>query len=235
MRMTFRSIYARGFARVAAVVPRCHLADPRRNAEAALDIARRCHERAVAVAVYPELYLSGYSIEDLLMQDVVLDAVEAAVAELVQGSADLLPVLVVGAPIRFGARIYNAAVVIHRGRLLGVVPKTYLPTYREFYEARHFASGEGVRGETIRIGAIEAPFGTDLIFPAEDVPRGRDLRGYVDPASAGRGGGARGRDRAGEPLRKPDHDRPCLQPRALLPIHLGAMPVRLRLCSRWSG
>jgi NAD+ synthase (glutamine-hydrolysing) len=151
-------------------VPRCHLADPSRNAEAALDLARRCHERAVAVVVYPELYLSGYSIEDLLMQDVVLDAVEAAVAELVQGSADLLPVLVVGAPLRFGARIYNTALAIHRGRLLGVVPKTYLPTYREFYEARHFASGEGVRGETIRIGAIEAPFGTDLIFPAEDVP-----------------------------------------------------------------
>ncbi|MGA0594415.1 NAD(+) synthase [Enterovirga sp. CN4-39] len=168
--MTFRSIYARGFARVAAVVPRCHLADPARNAEAVLELARRCHERAVAVAVYPELFLSGYSIEDLLMQDVLLDAVEEAVTELVEGSADLLPVLVVGAPLRFGLRIYNTALIIHRGRLLGVVPKVYLPTYREFYEARHFASGEGIRGETIRIGGLEAPFGTDLVFPAEDVP-----------------------------------------------------------------
>ena len=168
--MTFRSIYARGFARVAAVVPRCHLADPKRNAEAVIETARRCHERAVAVAVYPELFLSGYSIEDLLMQDVLLDAVEEAVAELVSRSADLLPVLVVGAPLRFGLRIYNSAVIIHRGRLLGVIPKVYLPTYREFYEARHFASGEGVRGETVRIGTLEAPFGTDLIFPAADVP-----------------------------------------------------------------
>jgi NAD+ synthase (glutamine-hydrolysing) len=168
--MTFRSIYARGFARVAAAVPRCHLADPQRNAEAVLALARRCHDRAVAIAVYPELFLSGYSIEDLLMQDVLLDAVEEAVAELVRGSATLTTVLVVGAPLRFGARIYNSAIVIHRGRLLGVVPKTYLPTYREFYEARHFASGEGIRGETIRIGTLEAPFGTDLLFPAEDVP-----------------------------------------------------------------
>jgi NAD+ synthase (glutamine-hydrolysing) len=168
--MTFRSIYRHGFARVAACVPRCHLADPARNAAAALTLARSCHDRAVAVAVYPELFLSGYSIEDLLMQDVLLDAVEEAVASVVAGSAELMPVLVIGAPLRFGLRIYNTAIVVHRGRLLGVVPKIHLPTYREFYEARHFASGAGIRGETIRIGGLEAPFGTDLLFPAADLP-----------------------------------------------------------------
>ena len=168
--MNFSSLYAHGFARVAACVPVIRLADPAANAKAVLEAARRCDERAVAVAVFPELCLSGYSIEDLLHQDVLLDAVEAATLELVEASRDLLPVMVVGAPLRFGARIYNTALAIHRGRLLGVVPKTYLPTYREFYEKRHFASGEGIRAETIRIGRLEAPFGTDILFAAEDVP-----------------------------------------------------------------
>ena len=168
--MSFHSIYRHGFARVAACVPRCHLADPARNADAVVDAVRRCGERAVAVAIFPELYLSGYSIEDLLTQDVLLDAVEDAVARVVEASSDLMPVIVVGAPLRFGARIYNTAAVIHRGRLLGVVPKVYLPTYREFYEARHFASGAGTRGGTIRIGDLQAPFGTDLLFPAADLP-----------------------------------------------------------------
>ena len=167
--MDFRSIYAHGFARVAACVPVSNVADPQRNAEAVLALARTCHERAVAVAVFPELCLSGYAIEDLLMQDVLLDAVAAVVAEIVARSADIMSVIVVGAPLRHGARIYNCALAIHRGRLLGVVPKVYLPTYREFYEKRHFASGDGIRGETVRVGGLAAPFGTDLLFEAEDV------------------------------------------------------------------
>ena len=168
--MNFDALYAHGFARVASCVPVCRLADPAANAERHLEVARQCHERGVAVAVFPELGLSGYSIEDLLMQDVLLDAVATAVGRVVEASADLLPVLIVGAPLRFGPRVYNAAAIIHRGRLLGVIPKVYLPTYREFYEARHFASGVGITGATIRIGDTEVPFGTDLLFSAEDVP-----------------------------------------------------------------
>ena len=165
----FRSIYRHGFARVAACVPVSAVANPAANAESVLRMARACHERAVAVAVFPELGLSGYAIEDLLMADPLLDAVEDGAAAIVAASAELMPVLVVGAPVRHGARIYNAALVIQRGRLLGVVPKVYLPTYREFYERRHFASGDGVRGEVIRIGGLEAPFGIDILFPAADV------------------------------------------------------------------
>ncbi len=168
--MSFRSIYRHGFARVAACVPVVTLADPAANAAAILRLAAECHERSVAVAVFPELCLSGYSIEDLFGQDVLLDAAEEATAEIVRRSADVMTVLVIGAPLRFGARTYNTALVIHRGRLLGIVPKSYLPTYREFYEARHFAPGAGIRGETIRVGDMEAPFGTDLLFPAEDLP-----------------------------------------------------------------
>ncbi len=171
--MSFLSLYKHGFARVAACVPHSHVADPQANAAAVTALAARAHERAVAVAVFPELCLSGYAIEDLLMQDVLLDAVVDAAETIVAASADWLPILVVGAPLRFGVRVYNTALVIHRGHLLGVVPKVHLPEYREFYEKRHFASGEGIRNATIRLGSLEAPFGTDLIFTADD------LEGFV--------------------------------------------------------
>ncbi|HST74163.1 MAG TPA: NAD(+) synthase, partial [Acetobacteraceae bacterium] len=166
----FRSIYRHGFARVAACTIRSALADPSANATAILDLARTCADKSAGLAVFPELALSAYAIDDLLLQDPLLEAVERAVASLVEGSRELLPLLLVGAPLRHGSRLYNTAVAIHRGRLLGVVPKVHLPNYREFYEHRHFASGEGVVGETIRVGGLEAPFGTDLLFAAEDVP-----------------------------------------------------------------
>ncbi|HEX4692147.1 MAG TPA: NAD(+) synthase [Solirubrobacteraceae bacterium] len=168
--MNFRSLYQHGFARVAACTERVSIADPQGNAERVLAQARACSDEGVAVALFPELHLSGYSIEDLLMQDAVLDGVAAALATVVEGSRDLLPVLVVGAPLHRRNRIYNCAVVIHRGRVLGVAPKSYLPTYREFYERRQLAPGDDQRGGTIRIGDDEVPFGPDLLFEAEDVP-----------------------------------------------------------------
>ncbi|WP_394429264.1 NAD(+) synthase [Streptomyces sp. SGAir0957] len=168
--MNFRSIYAHGFARVAACTGQTFVADPPANAEAILRQGRRCAEEGVAVAVFPELGLTGYSIEDLFLQDAVLDDVERALADVVAGSADLLTVLVVGAPLRHRGRVYNCAVVVHKGRVLGVAPKSYLPNYREFYERRQLAPGDDVRGATIRIGGEDVPFGVDLLFAAEDVP-----------------------------------------------------------------
>ncbi|MFC8782847.1 NAD(+) synthase [Streptomyces nigra] len=168
--MNFWSTYQHGFARVAACTGHTVIADPRANAEAALRQARRCAEEGVAVAVFPELGLTGYSIEDLLLQDVVLDDVERALDTVVAGSAELLTVLVVGAPLRHRNRVYNCAVVVHRGRILGVAPKSYPPNYREFYEKRQIAAGDDERGGTIRIGGEEVPFGTDLLFEARDVP-----------------------------------------------------------------
>ncbi len=171
--MDFHSPYAHGFARVAACTTRTSLADPAANALAVLAVAQECHARGVALAVLPELALSGYSIEDLLLQDAVLDAVEAAVAAVLEGSAGLTPVLLVGAPLRHRGRVFNTALVIHRGRLLGVVPKSYLPTYREFYERRQIAPGDEVRGD-ITLAGKTAPFGPDLLFAADD-----DLPGFV--------------------------------------------------------
>jgi NAD+ synthase (glutamine-hydrolysing) len=171
--MDFYSAYRHGFVRVAACTHHTTIADPAANAESVIRIARECHDESVALAVFPELTLSGYSIEDILLQDTLLDAVEEAVLEVVAASVELLPVLVVGAPLRYQHRIYNTAVVIHRGRILGVVPKSYLPTYREFYEKRQLAAGDMVRG-AIRIGRTgeqtDVPFGPDLLFTATDLP-----------------------------------------------------------------
>ncbi|MCW2760333.1 MAG: synthase [Marmoricola sp.] len=166
----FDSAYAHGFARIAACTVPVAIADPATNAATVLAQARECHDDAVAVAVFPELCLSGYSVDDLFLQDVLLEAVQEAIGELVEASAELRPVLVVGAPLRKGNRVFNCAVVIHDGAVLGVAPKSYLPTYREFYEARWFAAGSDQYHETISVAGGEVPFGANLIFRAEDVP-----------------------------------------------------------------
>ncbi|MDN4174014.1 NAD(+) synthase [Nocardioides sp. SOB77] len=164
----FYSAYAHGFARVAACTMPIALGDPAANARAVLEQARECSEEGVAVAVFPELCLSGYSAEDLFLQDVLLDGVEDALAEVVAASEELLPVIVVGAPLAHGNRVLNTAVVIHRGRVLGVAPKSYLPNYREFYERRWFAPGDDLGGTTVVAGQ-EVPLGADLLFAATDV------------------------------------------------------------------
>jgi NAD+ synthase (glutamine-hydrolysing) len=168
--LSFDNAYRHGFARVAACTIPVAIADPATNAEAVLETARACSDDAVAVAVFPELCLTGYAIDDLVLQDPLLDAAEAAVARLVAASVDLLPVLVVGVPLRHRNRLFNCAAVIHRGELLGVAPKSYLPTYREFYERRWYAPGDDRDGEEIEVAGLRAPFGPDLLFAATDVP-----------------------------------------------------------------
>ena len=125
--------------------------------------------RSVALAVFPELAISGYAIDDLLLQGAVHDGVIRAIDRLIGASEALMPLILVGAPLRHAGRLYNCALAIHRGRLLGVVPKVHLPNYREFYERRHFASGDTTQGQEIAIGSHQAPFGPDLLFSAEDI------------------------------------------------------------------
>ena len=160
----FSSLYTHAFARVGAAVPRATPADPAANLAATLALAAKADEAKAALVAFPELGLSAYAIDDLLFQDVLLEGVETAIAELVQASASLYPVIVVGAPLRKDGRLYNCGLAIHRGRILGVVPKTYLPNYREFYERRHFTSGAGVKGGQIEVAGQSAPFGIDLVF-----------------------------------------------------------------------
>jgi NAD+ synthase (glutamine-hydrolysing) len=165
----FYSPYAHGFARVAACTIPTAIADPAANARTVIEQARACHDDGVAVAVFPELCLSGYAIDDLFLQQPLLDAVVAAIQAITVASEDLLPVIVVGAPLLHGNRVLNAAVVIHRGEILGVAPKSYLPTYREFYERRWFAPGDDIES-LINIGGAEAPVSPQLLFRATDVP-----------------------------------------------------------------
>ena len=172
--MDFYSAYAQGFARIAAVTLPVHLADPVANAAAVIEQARACHDDSVAVAVYPELCLTGYSVDDLFLQDTLLATVEEALAEIVAASADLMTMLVIGAPVVHGNRVFNAAVVVHRGSILGVAPKSYLPNYREFYERRWFAPGDDRELEWITVAGQDVRFGPDLIFRCLDVP-GLDL------------------------------------------------------------
>jgi NAD+ synthase (glutamine-hydrolysing) len=161
---SFFSPYRHGFVRVATAVPKVKLADPAANAQSVLALAREAHEGGVAVLVLPELGLTGYTVDDLLQQDALLDAVETAIATLAQESKALSPLFVVGAPLRDNGRLYNTAVAIQGGRVRAVIPKSFLPNYREFYERRWFTPGAGVVGRTLDLAGQAVPFGTDILL-----------------------------------------------------------------------
>jgi NAD+ synthase (glutamine-hydrolysing) len=167
---SFGSLYTHGFLRMAVCTPRVAITEPAVNAQRTLELARRAAERKAVLALFPELGLSGYSIDDLALQDALLDAVESSIGELREASRTLPPAIIVGAPLRSEGKLFNCAVVMHRGALLGVVPKTYLPTYREFYEKRQYCSGAEAVRDTISVAGATAPFGSDLIFEAPAIP-----------------------------------------------------------------
>ena len=158
------SPYRHEFLRLGACVPLVAVAEPRQNSGQVEALLAKGDALRAGLMVFPELCLSAYAIDDLLFQESLLEAVESELGRLVRLSRKLFPVFVVGAPLRALGHLYNCAAVIYRGRLLGVVPKVFLPNYREFYERRHFTSGEGVAGRTIRVAGNEAPFGADLLF-----------------------------------------------------------------------
>ena len=162
----FFSPYRHQFIRVGACVPQVAVTEPRRNAQNVLGLLAEGDKARVALMVFPELCLSAYAIDDLLFQDAVLDEVAQQIDRLIRASAELFPIFVVGAPLVSQGRLYNCGVVIQRGALLGAVPKVFLPNYREFYERRHFTSGDGVVVRSIAIAGHEAPFGSDLLFTA---------------------------------------------------------------------
>jgi NAD+ synthase (glutamine-hydrolysing) len=171
--LPFESIYRHGYARVAAATPRVEVASPAANLAATLGLARQAAREDVVLAVFPELGLSAYSNEDLFQQDALLDASLEALRGLAEASRDLPLALAVGLPLRADDRLFNCAVLVHRGRLLGVVPKTYLPNYREFYEKRQFAPAAQAVSSSLRLLGQEVPFGPRLLFAA------RDLAGFV--------------------------------------------------------
>ena len=166
----FYAIHTHGLIRVAAATPRASVGDTAANAAATIALATQADAQHVDLVVFPELNLTSYALDDLHLQTAQQRATLAAIDSVVAASATLRPVLLVGAALVRAGRLYNCAVVIARGRVLGVVPKTFLPNYREFYEKRWFASGAGLTGLSIDLGGESVPFGTDLIFAARDLP-----------------------------------------------------------------
>jgi NAD+ synthase (glutamine-hydrolysing) len=168
--VSFFNLYRHNFARVAVCIPEVRVADPAFNAARTIELLRQAVDRKAVIALFPELGLSAYSCEDLFHQQALLDATSRALEEVVAASRELPVLAIVGAPLAIDARLYNCAVVIHRGRVLGVTPKTYLPNYREFYELRQFTPGEaGVRATIELAGSRDVPFGA-LVFRATNQP-----------------------------------------------------------------
>ena len=166
----FYSIHRHGMIRVAAATPRASVGDTVANAAATIELAREATARGVDLAVFPELNLTSYAIDDLHLQTAQHHATEAAIGAVATASETLSTVLLVGAALPRNGRLYNCALAIARGRILGVVPKIFLPNYREYYEKRWFASGAGIEGGChITVAGQCAPFGTDLLFAAGDL------------------------------------------------------------------
>jgi NAD+ synthase (glutamine-hydrolysing) len=170
MQRPFTSLYTHGLARVAAAVPLLRPAEPAFNVERTIGLARRAAEAHAALVAFPELGISAYAIDDLFHQEALTDAVVAALGELVEASRELAPVIVVGAPLRAEGGVFNCGVVVQRGRVLGVVPKSYLPDYREYYEERQFRAAREAMGDTVELLGAEVPFGPNVLFAARDLP-----------------------------------------------------------------
>ncbi|HSN38744.1 MAG TPA: NAD(+) synthase [Burkholderiales bacterium] len=167
----FFSLYSHGFVRIAVAIPEVRVADPRHNASRTLAAISQAAQRGAAMVAFPELGLSAYSCEDLFHQQALLDASRQSLAEILEATRNVQIVSVIGLPLQVEGLLFNCAAVLHRGAILGVVPKTYLPNYREFYERRQFVPGYYARAERIELcGQRDVPFGSRLLFSAENLP-----------------------------------------------------------------
>lgn len=153
-----------GFQRIAGAVPRLYLADPKRNARKVIELAAKAEREGASVVLFPELALTGYSCADLFHQTLLIREAENVMREIVKWTRSRAIVLVVGVPVPFRNALYNSAAVVTRGEIVGIVPKSFLPNYREFYEKRWFASGAMLRDEVIEYAGATVPFGPDLVF-----------------------------------------------------------------------
>ena len=159
-----------GFLRVAAAAPSLRVADCAYNAEHILALMDRAEAEAVSVLVFPELCLTGYTCADLFHQVPLQKAALEALLQVVsQGVSRFSGLAVVGLPLAVEDQLFNCAAVFHEGEILGVVPKSFIPNYKEFYELRWFAPGAGVAGNSIELGNDSIPFGTDLLIEADNV------------------------------------------------------------------
>ena len=165
----FFSPATHGFVRVAAATPVVHTADPRANADEHIALIEQATDRGCDLVVFPELSLSAYAVDDLVMQDALLAEIERQIVRVAERTEDG-PVVVAGAPVRVGDRLVNAAVVMAEGYVLAVIPKTYLPNYREYYEKRWFSAAEDGPARMIEIAGQSVWLGPRLVFQADNRP-----------------------------------------------------------------
>ncbi|KAF1082229.1 MAG: NAD synthetase / Glutamine amidotransferase chain of NAD synthetase [Candidatus Rifleibacterium amylolyticum] len=170
MQNNFFNPFTHGFFRCAAATPLVSLARPMQNASAQIVMLRQCHEKHVGVVVFPELSLSGYSLQDLFHQQSLLDECETALLSLLQASSSYSPLVITGLPLMLSGRLYNCAALLQGGKLLGLVPKTYLPNYAEFYEKRQFSSAKELQHQFIHICNQTVAIGSDLLFRCRENP-----------------------------------------------------------------
>jgi NAD+ synthase (glutamine-hydrolysing) len=168
--LPFGNPYRHDFVRVAVAVPRLRVADPAFNAAESIVLLERAAAEGAVLVAFPELGLSAYTCDDLFHQRALLDASEAALASVAEATRRIPAVAVVGLPLRVEHRLFNCAAVVFGGRVLGVVPKTYLPNYSEFYEARQFSAADSALAREIRLGGETVPFGSELLFEASNLP-----------------------------------------------------------------
>jgi NAD+ synthase (glutamine-hydrolysing) len=169
--MSFLNLYRHNFARVAICIPEVRVADPAFNADKSVALLEAAGRRRAILALFPELGVSAYSCEDLFHQQALLDGTLAALGRIVAASREIPVIAVVGVPLVVDSLLFNCAVVVHGGRILGVTPKTYLPNYREFYELRQFTPGDVASRATIDLlGQKDVPFGWRLVFQLENQP-----------------------------------------------------------------
>ncbi|MEO7338274.1 MAG: nitrilase-related carbon-nitrogen hydrolase, partial [Caldimonas sp.] len=168
--LSFLNPYRHGFARVAVAVPRIRVADPVHNAAESIELMSKAAAQGAVVVAFPELGLSAYTCDDLFHQAALLEACEVALGRIADATRTIPVVAIVGLPLRVDHRLFNCAAVVFEGRVLGVVPKTYLPNYGEFYEARQFSPGDSALSRDIRLLGETVPFGADLLFEASNLP-----------------------------------------------------------------
>ena len=166
----FHNIYSHDFARVAVGVPRCRVADPLFNVQETIALAAEAARNGAALVAFPELGLSAYTCDDLFHQRALLEASREALASIVAASGQLPLAMIVGLPLRVEHQLFNCAVVVAGGRIHGVVPKTYLPNYGEFYEARQFSAADSVTASEMTLLGETVPFGPALLFEIANLP-----------------------------------------------------------------
>jgi len=167
----FFNLYSHNFFRAAVAIPEVRVADPLFNASQTIALMDEAASRGAALVIFPELGLSAYSCEDLFHQQALLDGALEALRTLVEASRTLSVAAAVGMPLQIDGLLYNCGVVLARGKILGVAPKTYLPNYREFYELRQFTPGDFCPRESIALaGQSGIPFGTRLLFRLQEQP-----------------------------------------------------------------